>query len=408
MIPLVLPHPLPAGCDGTMAGKQMITHPLLRLGRLQLDPALRALQPGSAASDLVVTATVAVPDTPADRSYAWDVAWADAAREADQLGADHGTAQALAGGAGKATAGGTRVVVAAHGEVLLARWLPPGVGVSSVRVGPLPHLQEVAAAAARRPAYVVVLADRDGTDIIVHASGDQLPAEPFPVGRRPGAQSDPHPGRPPGQHHGQRHVTDREPESGGQSNAEFIAGRVSQAADTVGAHIVLGAGDQHILDAVAGHLPDSVGPVTTIAGGREPDGLDDRLSAAIGAALDEITAAAISAVGDLVASRAGGPGPAAVRGIEAVADQLAEQQVAVLLVAADVARDSNAGLSYRIGSRPTEFLVGASDTGTEVPLEDGLVWAAIHQDAIIVQLPERTGPLAGEPAAALLRRGSVS
>ncbi len=61
---LVLPRPLPAGCDGTMAGKPMITLPLLRLGRLQLDPALRVLQPGSAASGLVVTATVAVPDTP--------------------------------------------------------------------------------------------------------------------------------------------------------------------------------------------------------------------------------------------------------------------------------------------------------------------------------------------------------
>jgi hypothetical protein len=268
-------------------------------------------------------------------------------------------------------------------------------------------LQEVAAAAARRPAYVVVLADRDGADIIAHASGDQLPGKPFPVGSRPGAQSDPHPDRPPGQLHGERHVTDREPESGGQPNAEFIAGRVSQAADRVGAHIVLGAGDKHVLDAVSGHLPDSVGPVTIIAGDREPDGLDDHLSAAIGAALDEITAAAISAVGDLVASRGGEPGPGAVRGIQAVADQLAGQQVAVLLVAADVARDGEAGLSYRIGSRPTEFLVGESDAGTEVPLEDGLVWAALHQDAIVVQLPE-DGPLAGEPAAALLRRGSVS
>jgi len=383
-----------------------ITHPLLRLGRLQLDPALRALQLGSAASGLVVTATVAAPDTSDEGSSAWDAAWADAAREAGRLGADHGTARALAAGAGQVVAGGTRVVVAAHGEVLLARWLPAGAGVSSVRVGPLPHLQEVAAAAARRPAYVVVLADRHGTDIIAHASGDQRPAERFGVGRRPGAQTDPHPDRPPGQHHGERHVTDSEPESGGQPNAEFIAGRVSEAADSVGAHIVLGAGDQHILDAVAGHLPDSVGPITTIAGGREPDGLDDRLSVAIGAALDEITGAAISAVGDLVASRASGPGPAAVRGIKAVADQLAEQQVAVLLLAADLTRDADPGFSYRIGSRPTEFGVGEPDAGTEVPLEDGLVWAAIHQDAIIVQLPERTGPLAGEPAAALLRGGS--
>jgi hypothetical protein len=395
-----------------MPDKTTITLPLLRLGRLQLDSALRALQPGSAASGLVVTATVAVPDTSADRSFAWEVAWADATREAGQLGADHGTAQALAVGAGKPVAGGTRVVVAAHGEVLLARWLPPGAGASSVRVGPLPHLQEVAAAAARRPAYVVVLADRDGTDIVAHASGDQLPAERFGAGRRPGAQTDPHPDRPPGQHHGERHVTDSEPESGGQPNAEFIAGRVSQAADRVGAHIVLGAGDHHILGAVAGHLPDSIGPVTTIAGGREPGGLDDHLSAVVGAALDEITAAAISAVEGLVASRAEGRSegavPAAVRGIEAVADQLAEEQVAALLVAADVARGANPGLSYRIGSRPTEFLVGESDTGTEVPLEDGLVWAALHQDAIIVQLPERTGPLADEPAAALLRRRSAS
>jgi hypothetical protein len=254
---------------------------------------------------------------------------------------------------------------------------------------------------------VVVLADREGTDIVVHAGGDQSPAEPLPVGRRPGAQSDPHSGRPPGQLHGERHLTDREPESGGQHNAEFIAGRVSQAAEGVGAHVVLGAGDQHILDAVAGHLPESLGPVTTVAGNRAPDGLDDHLSVAIDAALDEITAEAISGVGDLVASRAGGPGPGAVRGIGAVADQLAEQQVAVLLVAADVARDADPGSSYRIGSRPTEFLIGR-ETGTKVPLEDGLVWAALHQDAIVVQLPERAGPLAGEPAAALLRRGPAA
>ena len=40
-----------------------------------------------------------------------------------------------------------------------------------------------------------------------------------------------------------------------------------------------------------------------------------------------------------------------------------------------------------------------------MPLEDGLVWAALHQDAIVVVLADRSGPLAGEPAAALLRRG---
>jgi hypothetical protein len=33
----------------------------------------------------------------------------------------------------------------------------------------------------------------------------------------------------------------------------------------VGAHIVLGAGDQPMLDAVAKHLPGPFGPITTVA-----------------------------------------------------------------------------------------------------------------------------------------------
>lgn len=383
-----------------------ITHPLLRLGRLPLGPGLRDLAPGSAAPDLVVTATVAVPDSSVSQGYAWDVAWADTVREAGQQGVDPATAQALERGAGTATAGGAQVVVAAHGEPMLAWWLASGAAPSSVRVGPLPHLLEVADGAARRPAYVVVLADRDGTDLVVHAAGEQVSARRFEVGERPGTQHDPHPDRPPAQHHGERHLTDSEPESGGQRNAEFIAGRLAEAAASVAAHVVLGAGDEHIIDAIAGHLPETIGPVTTVAGGsRAADGLDAHLSAGISAALDDITGAAVAAVGDLVASLANEPNPAAVRGIKAVAEQLAEQQVAVLLVAADVAQDA-AGSSYRIGSRPTEFLVD-DDTGVEVPLEDGLVWAALHQDAIVVQLPDRSGPLAGEPAAALLRRGAA-
>ncbi len=56
----------------------------------------------------------------------------------------------MATGGGDALVGGSRVVVAAHGEVLLARWLGLGAGATSVRVGPLPHLLEVAKAEASR------------------------------------------------------------------------------------------------------------------------------------------------------------------------------------------------------------------------------------------------------------------
>jgi hypothetical protein len=209
--------------------------------------------------------------------------------------------------------------------------------------------------------------------------------------------------------HGERHVTDSEPESGGQRNAEFIAGRVEQAADRAGAHIVLGAGDRHILDAAGSHLPGTIGPVTVVADTREPGDL----GALIGAALDEITAAAATAVADLTAARAAGPDPGAVRGVEAVARALAEQQVAVLLLAADAARDADPAANYRIGDRATEFLAGDPDGvtgvgGVAVPLEDGLVWAALHQDAIVLRRPDRSGPLAGQPVAALLRRGAAA
>jgi len=381
--------------------------PLLKLGHLELDPALRDFQPGPAVSDLVVTATVEVPDSASERQQAWDVAWADAAREAIELGVGQRTAEALATGAGKVPAAGSRVVVAARGAVLLARWLPPGLATNSVRAGPLPHLMEVAAAAARRPAHVVLLADRDGATVIAHTAGDRHPARRFPVGTRPGAQRGPHPQRPPALHHGPRHVTGSEPESGGERNAEFVAGRVSEAAASVGAHIVLGAGDQQILDAVSAHLPGSLGPVTTIAAGPLPADGDARLSTPIGAALSQITARAIDAIGDLVAAGAAGPEPAAVHGIETVAEQLAEQQVAVLLVGAAIPAGP-AVPAYRIGSQPTELIAASSGPGLEVPLEDGLVWAALHQDAVVVQVPDGTGALAGQPVAALLRRGPGS
>jgi hypothetical protein len=80
--------------------------------------------------------------------------------------------------------------------------------------------------------------------------------------------------------------------------------------------------------------------------------------------------------------------------MEAVAWQLAEQQVAVLLVASDISQDD--GPDYRLGSSPTQFGAGDQGTGIPVPLEGGLIWAALHRDAIVVQLPDRSGPMAGQ------------
>jgi hypothetical protein len=380
--------------------------PLARLGRLDLPTQLRNFRPTGAGEGQVVTAIATAPASASEAQYAWDVTWADVVRNAVSMGADEPTGKALAVGAGRSLAAGARAVVAARGQVLLSRWLPPGAAPDSIRLAPLPCLLEVAAAAADEPARVIVLADRGGAAVIAHAAGDQQRPTAFPVSPRPGAQHDPHPQRPPSLHHGERHLTDSEPITGGDQNARFIAARVTEAAASVGAHIVLGAGDEHVLRAVSGHLPDSLGPVTIAAIGPLARDRDDQptaeaeLSAGIEVALRDITATEAARVADLVAASAAGADPGAVRGVGPVAEQLAGGDVAVLLVAADIDRDSGHG--YRIGERPTELTMGG--TGTPVRLEVGLVWAALHQDAIVLLRPDRDGPLAGQPVAALLRR----
>src|SRR3984957_7990162 len=248
--------------------------PLLRLGRIQLDPRLRALQPGTDASDLVVTAAVPVPDAPGHLQPAWEVAWNDAVRQAAELGAADDTARALSTGSGDAEehGPGTRGGVAADGPVLHEQWIGGSTAETSFTVGPLPPLASAASAAAARPACVVVVADRDGADVIAHASGTEAAGEPFLVGQREHSQSGHVREKPPAVHHGERHLTDSEPESGGQANATEIAARIDDAAAKVGAHIVLGAGDQHILDAVSAHLTGSLGPIITIDGRRTRSG----------------------------------------------------------------------------------------------------------------------------------------
>jgi hypothetical protein len=344
---------------------------LLRLGQFALNDELRAFSPG--ASHPVITATVDAPQSGSEEQYAWDVTWSDAAKRARELGADPDSAEVLPSGAGDiVSGGGTRVAVAANGEILLGSWLPFGFAAQSVRVGTLPHLIDVAAAMARRPAHVVILADRDDSAVIAHAAGDTGAGVRFEAGHRPGAEKDPHPGRRPALLHGERHQTGPEPEGDGSRNDAFIAARVAEAAASVSAHVVLGAGDHHILDAVSAHLPSSLGPVVTIDADLVPVDSDAELAARIGAALDGITGEDITAAINEISSLAVKPSPGAVIGAKDVADQLAEQQVAVLLVA----------------------------DGFDDAVADEWVWSALHQDAIVAR-----APLSDQPVAALLRRG---
>ena len=226
----------------------------------------------------------------------------------------------------------------------------------------------------------------------------------------PGARRDTHPDRPPAQHHAERHVTGSEPESGGERNAESIAARVAEAAASVGAHIVLGAGDQHILDAVARHLPGPLRPVTTIAAGPVPTDSDDRLSARIVRRPGRRSAGEASPAPSGTWLRSSTAGPAAC-GIDARPRSSSARRAAGRRCVHRGGRPRTARSTARAtgsGAVPTDVHRRATPTSApKVPTErTGLrLRPRCTSDAIVVRLPEPHPARCRQPVAAVLRRG---
>jgi len=258
------------------------------------------------------TATVAgCLGTPADRSSAWDVGVGRCgpARPSSWV-ADQGTAQA----AGPPGAG--QPVNGRHpgrgrprtGKVAgLARWLPGrGCPEVRVRVGPLP---QPAGGGRGRGRGRPCLRGHPGRPARAPTSSAARPvatsclARGSPPGRRPGAQTDP----PPGQAARAATTASGHPDRPGEpgeaaarpnGRSSSAGGAVSQAAESTGAHIVLGLGWTSTSSTlVAGHLAGLARAGSTTIAGRPPgpDGLrrSPRFCRDRAPPLDEITAAAV-------------------------------------------------------------------------------------------------------------------
>lgn len=198
--------------------------------------------------------------------------WKNVLRELTEHGVDAATREALTEARGGHESGNTRVLVAAQHRVQLATWLPEPPPQDVVRVAALPHLLPLLDALQLRIPHVVVLADREGADVLAYTSGPDpaertsLEGQRWPVHRaHAGGWST------------KRY--DATVENSWEATAREVATLVDNVARDVGAHLVIGSGDVRALQLLAEHLPAGLADrwVTVEGGGRAVDGSDEVL-----------------------------------------------------------------------------------------------------------------------------------
>jgi len=169
-----------------------------------------------------------------------------------------------------------RVVVAAHGAVLLNEVLAEPPARPRASVGPVPDLVPFAAARGTGTPYVLVVADHTGADLV------GVPADFAAAGIRPGAKSvdgsRPYPIHKTGRDEwDERHFQNRVDNSWA-TNARDVAAQVRDQAQDVGAEMVVLAGDPRARSLLHEDVPAVLDPsveVIEIEAGVRADGASD-------------------------------------------------------------------------------------------------------------------------------------
>lgn len=200
----------------------------------------------------------------------------------DEQGVDEATRRAVEERLHDHTNGNTRVVVAAHGSVLLATWLPEPPVRDIVQVGALPHLLPLVDSLALRVPHVVVLADRNGGDVLAYTtSADPVEAASLDTDIWP------HHHTGVGGWSSKRY--DNTVRNSWEESAREVATLVENVAKDIGAELVIGSGDARALSLLAEHLPEELKDnfVQIEGGGRNTDGSDEVVAEQVIAAIAE-------------------------------------------------------------------------------------------------------------------------
>ena len=271
-------------------------------------------------------------------------------------------------------------VIATAGGVMHVEHAPRPPDRDVVRWAPLPSLLPLVAWRQEFPAYVTVLADREGADLTAYRrqgpSGPGSGAEVADLHRQAGG--DDYPLRKPSAGGWSQRRYQERAENTWERNAADAAEQVIRLVRRVDARVVIAAGDVRAVTLLQENLPsDLVERLVVVSGGRSADGSEDIFEQEARAAVE----LAVNADADAVLEKfreERAQGDRAAEGPRAALAALGRAAVDVLLVAAD---DPNDPRSAWFGPEPTQLASTAADVrglGVDEPAEGRLVDVAVR------------------------------
>jgi hypothetical protein len=317
--------------------------------------------------------------------------WDDMLARVADVGVDPLTVKALHRARRGHREGGTQVLVAAGGSVRYARHLPDAVDIDIVRVSALPYLLPLVAWGQSRVPHLVALVDRLGADVLAYRDDPRADEESVVA---TSVEATPHPWHKTGKGGWSAARYEHRVEEDWKTGARAVADLLEKTAASIGASLLVMAGDPKAVALVRGQLPAALDTRTRlVSGGRADDGSEEIVAGQVADLLLDQTrrdvAEALAEFDQRRRRHAERPTSIVLDGPAETVAALAEGRVATLLLSDDLEDDA----PIFFGPRPTDLALHADDLhGLRTPprqgaFVDGLLRAAIGTDAGILIVP---------------------
>lgn len=315
-----------------------------------------------------------------DAAAQLEIRWKNVLRDLEQAGVDQATRDALTAARGEHGRGNTRILVATAGTVHLAVSLPQPPAQEFVTVEHLPRLVPLLDATLLQVPHVLVLADRQGADVLAYTSGPEPDEEASVTNERFPQHKVKFGGWAT-----KRFMNDVE--ESWEASARDVAHLIDRVARDITARVVIASGDERALQLIGQHLPTDLGSRyrTIDGGGRHVDGSDNVIAEQVLEVLGEVVTGDTIELLEKYAEERGQHDRAsdgAARTIEAL--RMSQVETLILTDAREGQR------SVWIGPDPTHVALTEQelrdigvDAPAKAPLEEAVVRAALGTGAAV-------------------------